>query len=386
MVAVNRYVYSNLGNSYGVPRTASDINGNVLARGRTAPAGALGYGSANYFGDGFVGPRRANPLSGGAAQASDTTGVQAFMDAIKSFFSRLFGGGAPKIGAVNEFEGSRGGTPTIGVDPGGTPNTSSDRGKTWDVFFDSKEGTRTQQRSPIVLDLNGNGKADITGANIKGDGKIDGSVKGFDLNPEARQWQYRSKERRPGKGAPKLPAGSRMDVFDAQGNLVRSVDVPSKLKGKAGLAPGERAEFRGPDGKLVGELKSSGNGKYQYYWGNKNENEWVKPWDAQNGGDGLLAWDVDGDGKITSGKELMGTVDLDGKNKFNNGYEKLAKYFDQDGNGKVEGAELNGLKIWEDRNGDGVTQDGELVDLASHGVTSLDTSFDPDDMSSSYKK
>jgi len=381
MVAVNRYVYSNLGNGYGVPRTGNDLGG------RTAPraAGTLGYGSANYFGDGFVGPRRANPLNGGAAQASDPTGVQAFMDAIKSFFSQLFGGGAPKVGAVNEFAGSSGGTPTIGVDPGGAPSTGGERGKSWDVFFDSKEGTRTQQRSPIVLDLNGNGKADITGANIKGDGKIDGSIKGFDLNPEARQWQYRSKERRPGKGAPKLPAGTRMDVFDASGNLVRSDDVPSKLKGKAGLAPGERAEFRGPDGKLEGELKSSGNGKYQYYWGNKNENEWTKPWDA-NGGDGLLAWDVDGDGKITSGKELMGTVDLNGKNSFNNGYEKLAKYFDKDGNGVVEGAELAGLKIWEDRNGDGVTQDGELVDLASRGITSLDTNFDPTDMSSSFKK
>ena len=59
----------------------------------------------------------------------------------------------------------------------------------------------------------------------------------------------------------------------------------------------------------------------------KKTDEWTKPWDA-NGGDGLLAWDVDGDGKITSGKELMGTVDLDGKNKFSNGYEKLAKYLE----------------------------------------------------------
>lgn len=266
------------------------------------------------------------------------------------------------------------------------PSTGNGKQQMWDVFFDAKEGTNTRQRSPIVLDLNGNGRPDITGANIKGDGKIEGGVQGFDLNPSARQWESRSRNRRPGNGAPKLPEGTRMDVFDAQGNLIRSEPAKRSYKKKSdlGLNDGERAEFRGPDGKLIGELKQVKD-KFQYHWGNANQNEWTKPWDG-NGGDGILAWDVDGDGKITSGKEIFGHVDVDGTNRFANGYEKLAHHFDKDGNGVVEGDELAGLKIWEDRNGDGVTQDGELVDLADRGITQLSTGYNPDDMGSTYEK
>lgn len=267
-------------------------------------------------------------------------------------------------------------------------------GKMWDVFFDAKSGTKTQQKSPIVLDLNGNGQADITGSNIKGNGKLEGkTVKGFDLDPSNRQWTTKSVQRRPGQGAPELPKGSRVEVFDANGNKVKSLDASALNKSKAksgdmglGLSKGMRAEFRGPDGKLVGELKTDAQkGQLMYHFGNVNENEWTKAWDSKTGGDGILAWDVDGDGKITSGKEIFGHVDLDGKNRFANGYEKLQKYFDKDGNGRVEGQELKGLKIWEDRNGDGTTQAGELVDLSSRGINRLGTGFNPNDMSSSFE-
>ncbi len=268
------------------------------------------------------------------------------------------------------------------------------KGKTWDVFFDAKSGTKTKQQSPIILDLNGNGQADITGSNIKGNGKLEGkTVKGFDLNPSDRQWTTKSEQRRPGNGAPALPAGTKIEVFDAKGNKVKSLDASALDKSKAkkgdmglGLSTGMRAEYRGPDGKLVGELKTDAQkNKLMYHFGNVNENEWTKAWDSKTGGDGMLVWDVDNDGKITSGKELFGHVDLDGSNKFANGYEKLSKYFDKDGNGRVEGSELKGLKIWEDRDGDGVTDQGELVDLGKHGVQKLSTRFNPADMSSSYR-
>lgn len=268
-------------------------------------------------------------------------------------------------------------------------------GKMWDVFFDSKTGTKTTQKSPIVLDLNGNGKADITGSNIKGNGKLEGqTVKGFDLDPSNRQWTTKSEQRRPGNGAPALPAGTKVEVFDAQGNKVKSLDASALDKSKAkkgdmglGLGKGMRAEFRDADGRLVGELKTDAKkNKLMYHFGNVNENEWTKAWDKKTGGDGILAWDVDGDGKITGGKEIFGHVDVDGTNRFANGYEKLAKHFDKDGNGRVEGRELKGLKIWEDRDGDGVTDKGELVDLASRGITRLSTNFNASDMSSSYRQ
>jgi hypothetical protein len=278
------------------------------------------------------------------------------------------------------------------------PPSSEQSGKMWDVFFDSKTGTKTTQKSPIVLDLNGNGKADITGSNIKGNGKLEGkTVNGFDLDPSNRQWENKSRMRRPGRGAPELPPGTRVEVFNAQGQKVKSMDA-SKLgkalaKGKAtggdlglGLKNGMRAEFRDPSGKLVGELKTDPAKKeLMYFYGNKNQNEWTKPWDSKTGGDGLLAWDQDGDGKITSGKELFGHVDSDGTNKYSNGYDKLRANFDKDGDGVIRGEELKGLKVWEDRNGDGTTQKGELVDLASRGIRELNTRFNASDMSSSYK-
>ncbi|WPB76764.1 hypothetical protein KYC5002_48240 [Archangium violaceum] len=275
------------------------------------------------------------------------------------------------------------------------------KGKMWDVFFDAKSGTKTKQLSPIVLDLNGNGKADITGGNIKGNGKLEGNtVKGFDLNPSDRQWSTKSLNRRPGNNAPALGAGVTAKVFDKDGKLVKSLSAEQLKKlqsnkkvwnkggGDMGLGLGSnmRAEFRDSNGTLVGELKRDGTNKNKplYFWGNQNQNEWTRPWDSKTGGDGMLVWDVDGDGKITSGKELFGHVDLNGKNTFKNGYEKLAHYFDKNGDGQVKGSELAGLKIWEDRNGDGITQKGELVDLEKHGIRKLNTRYNEADMSSSY--
>lgn len=287
--------------------------------------------------------------------------------------------------------------------PGGPCHTPRpQQGKMWDVFFDAKSGTKTAQKSPLVLDLNGNGQADITGGNITGNGKLEGTtVKGFDLDLQNRQWTTKSVARRPGHNAPDLGAVSAQ-VLDANGKVVKQLSAAqvNELKknkkawnaagGDMGLGLGQnlRAEFRDANGRLVGELKRDGTHKnqLQYFWGNANENEWTKPWDSAAGGDGMLVWDQDGDGKITSGKELFGHVDVDGKNTFKNGYEKLAHYFDRDGDGVVRGAELQGLKIWEDRNGDGITQNGELVDIAKHGVRQLNTRFNASDMSSSYGK
>lgn len=245
--------------------------------------------------------------------------------------------------------------------------------KMWDVFFDRKSGTSTKRQSPVVLDLNGNGKADITGSTIVGNGKLEGkAVNGFDLNPNDRQWQYKSVKRRPGKGAPALPKGTVMKVFDAQGKAVATHPAEGRTKGNLGLQPGQRAELWSKEGQLVGEFKKDAQlGRMLYHYGNVNQNEWTRAW--QNGkGDGMLVWDADADGKITSGKELFGEFDTEGKKRFENGYQKLAYYFDKNKDGSVDGSELDGLKIWEDRDGDGITDEGELVALSSHDVVSFD--------------
>lgn len=221
--------------------------------------------------------------------------------------------------------------------------------KMWDVWFDSKDGQKTKRLSPLVLDLNGDGKAGITGENIKGDGKISGDAVNFDLDPSRSAWSKKSLKRRPGKGAPKVKGG-RWD-----GN-----------------------KYVDKNGKVVGEKR----GKF-YHWGKKTSQEKTE-WLARNGGDGLLVWDKDKNGKITSSKELFGNFDLKGKKKFKNGYEKLGHYFDKNKDGKVDGKELKGLQIWADANANGKVDKGELQSLARHNVTSLNTKFNADDMSSQY--
>ena len=52
---------------------------------------------------------------------------------------------------------------------------------------------------------------------------------------------------------------------------------------------------------------------------------------------------------------------------FENGFEKLAHYFDHDNNGIIEGAELSELKFWVD-DGDAKTEEGELRELSEFGI------------------
>ena len=79
-----------------------------------------------------------------------------------------------------------------------------------------------------------------------------------------------------------------------------------------------------------------------------------------------MVWDHNRDGLITDNSELMSEYDKNGKAAFANGYEKLARYFDKDKNGIIEGSELNDLHFWVD-DGDAVTEAGELRTPASYG-------------------
>ncbi len=233
-------------------------------------------------------------------------------------------------------------------------------GKMWDVWFDHKDGQKTEQRSPIVLDLNNNGKPDITGKNVTGNGKIDGATANFDIDPSRDTYQYKSLQRRPGNGAP-------------------------KVKGAKWVTKDGHKLYVDKDGNTIGELKKTGKGgKEEYHWGKKVSEEKTE-WLAKNGGDGLLVWDVDNDGKITSSKELFSEFDTNGVKKFANGYEKLAHYFDKNQDGKVEGDELKGLQIWKDADADGKVDKGELEQLSKYNINSFDVKgYDKKTMEGSY--
>jgi len=90
--------------------------------------------------------------------------------------------------------------------------------------------------------------------------------------------------------------------------------------------------------------------------------EWVGPQD------GLLVR-PHADGSV-DGSCLFGTF-----GGFENGYEAL-RALDVDGNGKLEGSELQGLKVWQDANSNANVEAGELLGLDELGITSLNTSHD----------
>jgi hypothetical protein len=103
--------------------------------------------------------------------------------------------------------------------------------------------------------------------------------------------------------------------------------------------------------------------------GKLDNTEWMS-----GNGDGMLVDDRDGGasraaqgGGRIDGTRLFG----DQGGKFAHGYEKLAQH-DANQDGKLTGAELEGLKTWVD-DGDAKVEAGELKTLAELGVTELST-------------
>jgi tetratricopeptide (TPR) repeat protein len=89
---------------------------------------------------------------------------------------------------------------------------------------------------------------------------------------------------------------------------------------------------------------------------------WLKPDTA------LLVWNPTGDGRITSGRQLFGSVSW--WLMFGNGYDALDA-LDDNRNGELSGSELAGLGVWQDRNQDGVSDPGEVRTLAQAGVVAI---------------
>jgi hypothetical protein len=86
---------------------------------------------------------------------------------------------------------------------------------------------------------------------------------------------------------------------------------------------------------------------------------WVTP-DA-----GILVWDAERTGSITSGKQLFGSVTW--WIFWNNGFEPLAA-LDDNRDGWLDGAELTGIAVWQDKNSNGRSEAGEVVPAGTWGV------------------
>ena len=97
--------------------------------------------------------------------------------------------------------------------------------------------------------------------------------------------------------------------------------------------------------------------------GTKVQTGWI------SGEDALLAIDSDGNGQIDNRSELFG-------GEVGDGFARLGS-FDSNDDGLVDltDAGFSELQVWQDSNENGVTDAGELVDLESAGVASLNTSY-----------
>jgi hypothetical protein len=99
-------------------------------------------------------------------------------------------------------------------------------------------------------------------------------------------------------------------------------------------------------------------------------------WTAPGSGSGWLALDRDGDGLITSAKELFGNVTEQPPVANRNGFRALAVFDDnQDDEITAADAVYSLLRVWVDENQDGVSQPNELRSLAELGITNIDLSY-----------
>lgn len=96
--------------------------------------------------------------------------------------------------------------------------------------------------------------------------------------------------------------------------------------------------------------------------GNAEQRPWVRADTA------ILVWDESRHGQITSGKQLFGSVTF--FMFWRNGYEALAA-LDDNRDGELRGPELDGLAVWFDRNGNGISEPGEVTPLSASGIQAL---------------
>lgn len=92
------------------------------------------------------------------------------------------------------------------------------------------------------------------------------------------------------------------------------------------------------------------------------------PWVTRQAG--ILVWDPENKGKITSGRQLFGNSTF--WMFFDNGYSALAS-LDDDQNGWLEGRELKGIAVWIDQNENAISEPGEVKAVATHGISRINT-------------
>lgn len=91
--------------------------------------------------------------------------------------------------------------------------------------------------------------------------------------------------------------------------------------------------------------------------------------------DALLVLDKNANGRIDNGHELFGnhSLNAEGKKTFADGYAALAAYDEnQDGRIDAQDAVYAQLAVWQDKNGNGISEAGEVLGLAEAGIAAID--------------
>ena len=95
--------------------------------------------------------------------------------------------------------------------------------------------------------------------------------------------------------------------------------------------------------------------------------------------DGFLVRDINGDGRINSGREMFGNnTQLESGGFASNGFDAL-RDLDSNQDGVVDSgdARFEELRIWRDANQNGRTDAGELLSLAQAGIAGIRTGWNP---------
>ncbi len=91
-------------------------------------------------------------------------------------------------------------------------------------------------------------------------------------------------------------------------------------------------------------------------------------WSWVNERAGILVWDPLHNGRVRSGYQLFGNVTW--CMIWKHGYAPLAR-LDANGDGWLTGRELEGIAVWRDKNGNGVSDRGEVIPLSRLGIARI---------------